>query len=367
MIRRPVSKIFKVIVLSVILFACMGGISTAYASLHAADNFTHFIYLPWVAAAAKSTPTPTPTLVPTSTPTPTQSPSSDTVNPQNRQESLNFYKNKYLTASGAINWTGNIAGCNSGNTDAAYKLAELQRINYFRAMGGVPAKVTFTDAANRLAQAAALMMSANNSLNHAPPSSWKCYSTDGKDGAGSSNLALGLYGWNAIALYMKDSGSNNTFAGHRRWILYPQTQEMGIGDIPGGSGSSAANALHVFDAHMWEARPATREEFVSWPPPGFVPSTVIYPRWSFAYAGADFSATTVSMVSGGVNLPISQAGLSNGYGENTIVWIPNNMSDGANWPTPAADTTYSVTLQNVKINGQSRTFHYDVTAFDPAK
>jgi uncharacterized protein YkwD len=289
----------------------------------------------------------------------------DKVNPQERQASLNFYETAYLGSSGAVNWTGSQAGCVPGGTNANFKLAVLQRINYFRAMAGVPAKITFSDTSNRLAQAAALIMSANNTLNHSPTSNMKCYSTDGKTGAGSSNLAIGVYGWDAISLYMMDPGAGNNAAGHRRWILYPRTQVMGTGDVPGGSGFSPTNALRVFGDVSSPARPVTREEFVAWPPPGFVPYPVVFARWTFSYDGADFSAAAVGMSAKGTNWTVSQAAPVNGYGENTLVWIPNGMGDSAGWPNPGSDMTISVSLHNVKINGVNRDFSYDVIVFDP--
>jgi uncharacterized protein YkwD len=289
----------------------------------------------------------------------------DTVNLQDRQASVDLYKNVYLTSSGTANWSGSQSGCTPGTTDTNYKLAVLQRINYFRAMAGVPADITFSDNSNNLAQAAALMMSANGALNHNPPTSWKCYSSEGAQGAGSSNLALGVSGWDAISLYMKDPGSNNTFAGHRRWILYPRTRVMGTGDVPGGNGYSAANALRVFGDTTLPSRPATREEFVAWPPPGYVPYPVVFARWSFSYNGADFSAASVSMSSGGEDWTVSLAAPANGYGENTLVWIPNGMSDSAGWPVPSSDNVISVGVHNVKINGVSRDISYDVIVFNP--
>jgi len=289
-----------------------------------------------------------------------------TVQPQNRQESLDFYLQQYLTSEGeAINWTGNQGSCTPGTTSSGFREAVLRRINYFRAMAGVPGGIIFSEESNRKAQAAALMMSVNKQLSHTPPTTWLCYSQDGSDGAGASDLYLGRYGWNAISGYIKDPGSGNYFAGHRRWILYPQTQVMGTGDIPDTSGYPSANALLIFDSHIWEQRPQTREEYVAWPPPGYVPYQVVFPRWSFSYAGADFSGATVSMNFGGSPVSVSQVNTANGYGENTLVWIPMGLNDGASWPTPAADTTYTVNIQNIIINSTSRNFTYYVTVFNP--
>jgi uncharacterized protein YkwD len=289
------------------------------------------------------------------------------LNISTRQAAQSYYTNLYLTSDGAdIGWTGNLDSCTPGTTSAAFRATVVQRINYYRGMAGVPNAITLNDDYNLNAQAAALMMSRNSTLDHTPPNNWSCYSASGYTGASHSNLALGVYGPAAITLYMRDSGSSNAAAGHRRWILYPQTRQMGSGDLPPTTGHMPANALYILDSHTWEARPATREPYVAWPPPGYVPCPVVYARWSFAYAGADFSLAKVRMTSNGSSVNVSVPNVTNGYGENAIVWIPLGLNDGSLWPKPAADTLYHVTISNVTISGVSRSFDYDVTIFDPA-
>ena len=61
--------------------------------------------------------------------------------------------------------------------------ATALRVNYFRAMAGVSAAVTFSDALGAKAQQAALMMSANNSLSHFPPTTWLDYTQAGAEAA----------------------------------------------------------------------------------------------------------------------------------------------------------------------------------------
>lgn len=288
------------------------------------------------------------------------------VNPQNREASRQFYLTVYLgSGSQAINWTGNRATCNAGDTALDFKEAVAQRINYFRAMAGVPAGIVLATTYNQKDQKTALMMSVNGALNHNPPPSWTCYTAEGAEGAQNSNLALGAYGWDAISLYIKDPGASNSAVGHRRWLLYPQTQEMGTGDIP-ETGGWAANAVWVFDAHIWDPRPSTREEFVAWPPPGYVPYQVVYPRWSFAYPEADFSQATVTMTENQQPITVTLAPIVTGYGENTLVWIPKGLADNASWPQPSADTRYRVNITNVRIGGNYRNFSYEVIVFDPA-
>lgn len=285
--------------------------------------------------------------------------------PNSRQAALDLYRQEYLSYTQTpIEWTGDHPACDPGTTSPAYRQAVLRRVNYFRQMAGVPAAVVFSEQSNHRAQAAALLMGVNNALNHNPPSSWVCYPQIGEEGAagaGSANLAWGATGWEAISLYMEDPGGSNLALGHRRWILYPQTREMGTGDIPGRAGHPAINALVVFDDRMWGLRPPTREEFVAWPPPGYVPIPVVYPRWSFALAGADFSAAAVEMSAFGIAIPLKLAPLAEGYGENTLVWEPQGLKPG----TLPADFPVTVAVRNVLVNGQPRNFTYQVILFNP--
>lgn len=284
------------------------------------------------------------------------------IDPSDRQVSLDYFHQVYLASEGiAAAWTGSHASCDPGETAAAFREAIKQRINYFRAMAGVPATVQLSSEYTRKAQQAALMMSANGTLSHSPPPTWLCYTAEGAEAAGSSNLYLGVYGPAAITGYIYDPGGGNYAVGHRRWILYPQTESMGTGDIPPVAGYQPSNALWVFDENMWRPRPETREEYVAWPPPGYVPYQLIFPRWSFAYDEADFSGATVAMSSGGHSIPVAVQPVVSGYGENTLVWEPG-LSFGA---PPPSDTAYRVTVSGVAIGGVTRDFAYDVIVFDP--
>lgn len=155
------------------------------------------------------------------------------VNPQSREASRDFFFDYYQSQNPGIKWTGDIASCNPGATSEAFRVSVRRQINYFRAMAGVPAAVTFKAEYNAKAQSAALMMSANRRLNHFPPSSWRCYTAAGSEAASRSNLSLGSNGADSVAgSYMRDAGDGNYFAGHRRWLLFPQTLFMGSGDVP---------------------------------------------------------------------------------------------------------------------------------------
>lgn len=292
-----------------------------------------------------------------------------TVNPENREEARLFYNTIHQSSSGiSTGWTGNIANCNAGDTSAEYKAATLRRINWFRAMAGVPAAIQFDEIFNVKAQQAAMLMSANSQLSHFPPSNWTCYNATAAEAAGKSNLNLGSSGTDAIADgYMRDPGASNSVVGHRRWILYPQTQLMGTGDA-GGANLAAApmtNALWVQDANIWNTRPAVRDDFVAWPTKGYTPYTAVYPRWSFSYPNADFSSATVSMTENGSAIATKLEATRNGFGENTLVWLPGTYVDGMTWAKPTSDMVYRVVVNNVIIAGQTRSFSYTSTVFDP--
>lgn len=292
-----------------------------------------------------------------------------TMDTSNRQLVRGFYNSVYMASHDTpIEWTGSQSTCTPGDTSSNFKNAVLARINYYRAMVGIPANITFNATFNAKAQQAALMMSANNTLDHYPPNTWSCYTADGSQAAGSSNLSLGTgnyYGWHAVDGQIRDAGSHNTAVGHRRWLLYPQTQVMGTGDVAAAGSYGGANAVWVMDGNYGAARPVTRDDFVAWPTKGYNPYQLVPARWSFSYPGANFAAASVTVSQSGTAIPVTLEPLSGGMGENTLVWRLNAMSDNATWAKPSSDTTYQVTVNNVVVGGVSRSFTYDVIIFDP--
>ncbi len=287
-----------------------------------------------------------------------------------------FLSSIAATRNAAMTWTGAVASCSEGAASNGFRSAVIGRSNWYRAMAGVPATVTLDTAAVGPASQAALMMSANRTLSHFPPGSWTCYSAGGASSAGKSNLCLQ---WSPIGDtgcvegYMLDWGSTNNFVGHRRWILYPQTTSFGTGDVDRTgsfpSGYPWANALQVIQQSTFGSpRPATREAFVAWPPPGYVPYQAVYPRWSFSYDGAGFSGATVTMTQGGTSIPVAMEPQAQGYGENTLVWVAAGLdanSFASAWSQPSSDTTIRVTVNGVTVSGVARQFTYDVIVFDP--
>jgi hypothetical protein len=268
-----------------------------------------------------------------------------------------FYQNVFLPpASVTPEWNGNVATAAAGTLGADYVAAIIARVNAYRWMAGLPGGITVDPTESAEDQADALMTAANDALSHNPPSSWIDYTAAGALAAASSDLYLGLSGTNAIDGYMIDPGSSNTFVGHRRWILYPPTQTMGVGDIPNQS-----NSLWVIQP---QATPVPSVTMVAWPPAGFVPYSLIPDRWSVqAPYGSDFSQATVSVTENGIPQQVeilSNSGLD--YGGQAVVW------DMPGVPAPGAgeQVVYNVEIDNATVNGQSESISYTTTTFDPA-
>ena len=102
----------------------------------------------------------------------------------------------------------------------------------------------------------------------------------------------------------------------------------------------------------------------AWPPAGFVPAPLIPDRWSLqAPYGSDFSSATVSVTENGVAQQVdilSNSGLD--YGGEAIVWdMPDAIA-----PQPGQQVAYAVQVDNVVIDGQSQSFSYTTTSFDPS-
>lgn len=293
---------------------------------------------------------------------PSQTPPNLVVDTSNRTEVIQFYNQYYrMLEYPLISWTGSIANCNQGDTTTAFKDATLQRVNFFRAMAGLSGDIQFIQEYSAKAQAAAMLMSANNALSHGPPNTWTCYNAEAAQGAASSNLVLGANGWQGIDLYIADHGANNMAVGHRRWILHPPTKLMGTGNIPNHSTYRATNALWVFDSNVFGAHPPLREAtgLIAWPPRGYIPSHLVYPRWSFGLHNADFSSATISMQDAqGQPISLNVLPLTTSGSVNTIVWEPNIPSSLIGFSKPSTDYAIDTTINNVLVNGVPQSFSY---------
>lgn len=256
------------------------------------------------------------------------------------------------TNSSDSQWNGNTENCNAGNVADDIMAKIFQRVHYYRLAVGLSNTITENSDQSAKAQEAALMMKSNGTLDHFPPSNWSCYTNDGSEAAGKSNLAM----WKnaeAIDLYISEPGESNGPVGHRRWLLYPRLNTIGVGNTD--------NSNVVWVVGNSGTVPSDTPEFIAWPPADYVPDDLVYPRWSFSVPGADFSQATVSMVDeAGNTISLNLEDLSTVYADPTIVWVPQGIDTNVN-----EDTAYVVKLTDVDVDGEMKDFEYTVILFDP--
>ena len=272
-----------------------------------------------------------------------------------------------------VGWTGSLSACNPGTLSAEFHSDVETRINYFRAMAGVVADIELDPALNAASQEAALMMARNRNLSHTPPSTWQCYTAAGYDAAFNGNLSLGFnganYGPEAVVSQMRDAGAGNTEVGHRRWLIYSRApQYFGNGSIPPTPDPSDPATL-ISSSVFWvigtNRIPAVAPSRIAWPPAGFVPSPVVFPRWSFGLPdqGANFSTASVTMTDstgGSISLGIiSRSNPAAIIGDPTIVWEPQ-----IDLSALGGDATFTVNVTGI-TGVPTTSASYQVTIIDP--
>lgn len=287
-----------------------------------------------------------------------------------RWQARDFYNALYFRGVEAdMDWTGSYAGGLPGTISEAWQAATRQRIEFFRNYAGIPGGLTVDSDKSAAAQQAALMMSVRNQISHFPPADWTWYTPAAAEAAQRSNLALGTNGPDAVEGLVNDFGDNNAAVGHRRWFLFPVADVVGIGDVPASIENNASSVAVIWTLpDTWDKpRPATRDPFIAWPPSGYVPAPLVFARWSFSHPGADFSQATVSLSMDGSSIPLVVEPVATGFGDPTLVWVPDGMSTLTRdpWPLPETDETVAVNIDGVSLNGQSRSFSYAVHIFNP--
>ncbi len=285
------------------------------------------------------------------------------VDPMNRRDVLAFYHTAYIASedyAANMAWTGNTASGPAGTTSSAFKEDVRRRINFYRALSGLPADITFDAVKSGKCQEAALMFARNSDLMHVPPTNWIFYTANAAEAANNSNIGLGTYGPDVVDGYMRDDGADNIDVGHRRWLNYSRAQVMATGDVRAQNPYSSANAIWV----IGDFKAAPTPKFVAWPNRGFVPFGLAPARWSLSYPGANFASATVTMTQGASSITTTVVsrtipGSNDGFGDNTIVWEPTGIVSSG------PDTPYNVTVAGISGSGIPPSYSYTVTLFDP--
>lgn len=187
------------------------------------------------------------------------------VDTKDRNDVISFFQNVYQASEGyhaVMNWTGDHGTCSEGTVSSAFVDMVQRRVNYYRAMAGVPASVTMNTASTVVtegdpygaasavtkvvaARKSALLISRNDFASHDPATSSTCFSSAAGNGSFFGNITLGFYGPGAMDAYMKEDAGNRD-VGHRRWLIYTQATDFATGDVPYVSETlRQANTLYV--------------------------------------------------------------------------------------------------------------------------
>lgn len=232
-------------------------------------------------------------------------------------------------------WSGALAGCMAGDTSMAGRDNALKLINLYRWLSDLP-EVSHDATRNAKAQECALMMHANNDLDHEPPMGWTCWNADGHEAAGKSNIAT-TPGVQAVDLYMADPG-NATTIGHRRWILNNSLGPVGLGSTDGYScmwvigGNGNGN-------REWTAFPSEG----AWPIEAMTASfaSVDDTGWTIQSQDINLEGGTVTVTEDGVEVPVTVDVLLRNYGSRYAIKLTPQ-----GW-TSKAGSTYEVSVTDI--------------------
>jgi hypothetical protein len=320
------------------------------------------------------------------------------VNTGSRNDVVAFWHAVFKASEGyenRVGWTGNYSG-NSGRTSKEFIEDVERRVNFYRAMCGVPSNVRmnsnstvwiqdadkhkprYSTQKSNAAQAAALMLIRNYdpvtgkdlAIDHDPSSSLVGWSEAAWNANANGNLAFGLFGPGAIAEYMSEEVASssatsywNTLVGHRRWILHPRATDFATGDQPGtGTTRPPTNVLYI-SQKPGELGTDPTPGFVSYPPAGFVPAPMNSRFWSLSHAGADFSSATVKITDQlGKSVPVASIQSNTFYGDPALLWrVSGNIASRS----VDQDSTYSVRVTGISGTGVPSSFNYEVTLINP--
>src|SRR4051812_19241936 len=274
--------------------------------------------------------------------------------PADRASALAAYDAVQQDLQVPAGWTGSVDACDIGAESSDSLTATLHTVNTLRDFASLP-PVAFDDALNHKALAAALMMKAEGRLSHSPDPSWKCYSDDGADGAGHSNLFFGYSGARAMVGYVEDPGTPSL--GHRRWVLDAAGKTFGSGS------TGDTNALYVVtDGNQFPRNTIPPNTRTAWPPEGFVPWPWVFQYWSVTIGGSGQSAsfdpnTQVTVTVDGQQLPVHDVDPVGA----TLIWV-TDVGDSLK----TADHDLHVDITGGPIGGAAFPVSYIVKAFTAA-
>jgi len=286
------------------------------------------------------------------------------------------------------------------NTDAPFKAgvlnsdfvtSALDMINLVRMIAYLPTGVEDEKEWNTLAQNAALSNYVNDQLSHYPAKpegmSDSMYAL-ASNGAKTSNLYYGKYRAGAMELrdtflgYMDDSDDYNIkVLGHRRWLLHPNMETVGIGYIT--DGVTTYSAIRVFDDTNYTYLDVEDSaDYVAWPSSGAFPTKFFEPHiaWSVSLNNYVYDKSKTDEIQ--VILKNESSGMETTFTQDEIKLVTSGTKKYFNIDTEGygvpftiifrpddydviANDVYSVHISGLyKLSGEKVTLEYATRFFD---
>lgn len=289
--------------------------------------------------------------------------------------SLNAQDEILISADELYDIIPDISNCNEGKLKESEKLKAMQYLNYIRSFHNLK-PVQYASQYDKETAKASLISVANALLDHYPKSSYHCYTQDGYTGCSTSNLYLGgnispnsVYPTeNGIITWIIDKNIEDL--GHRRNLLNPFLKYTSFGRVDGYSKANpnyflTGMSIKVHQLPEYQNLLDWSSDFVAYPFNDY-PSSYFDASWYLSFTvvvdkqniwnndnkNIDYSQATVKIVDPNNN----QLVVSNlkydylGYGvPNCIYWKVSGLQN---------DVKYTVTISNVKVNGNPRTYTY---------
>ena len=296
-----------------------------------------------------------------------------------RQAVVDAYRSYYLASMGTqLVWTGgSYKPTAPGTINEQWRIEALRRLNWYRAMAGLPGNVVFAADLNAKCQAGALMVSAGRDYPgyDSIPTTWPCYTPEGADGCRASNLLVGA---TSNTFYSVQDGFINEadFAvGHRWWFLRPGFAHSGVGAVPNSADFTVPGGLAVWVTSAGST-PAPAP-WVAWPPPGYFPVDPFRPGtnfrennkampslWSLFLDAADFGTATVAIKKNGQSIPADVTARLPAGGDSGMVWILSQDRGSGNSALGLPGDIYEATVSGIMVGGVERSYSWTVRAFD---
>lgn len=285
----------------------------------------------------------------------------------------------YPTLSILYDQDPDVDNCNEGKLKNSEQIKVLDRVNYFRRLHNLP-EVIYNISNDIYTQKASLITVANEIMDHTPASTVKCYSEEGNQGCGKSNLHLGYS--SAISNYKSEDAIDSWISekysisgiGHRRWLLNPFLKSISFGRVDKVRSDGfyyMGSTIFVSDE---STSISTNTEFIACPFNDY-PASVFSPELFLSFSviadksnvwgenkNVNFAGATIE-ITDPTNLKLAITDIAFDKNEsrqgiaNCLQWKAIGMQSGVH---------YNVSIKNVLVKGANKDYSYQFKLVTPA-